>query len=302
MQNSKSNTSMQMTINLRAWNTGEMFTSTGAWVKWEAPDYYLLTDQTSPGSWKPCQAWRMFCHGGSDVGPKPGFWRSSNVSDNFIQWLYPGAWLGYVQPSNNSLGEWFTGYKGILWGDWTSDFSKNDIYRWDKWPDPVWNVFRLLMILIGIIIWIIIMIRSTITGATQMKNLQSIYIKILMNHLQLLVLTSSFDFKWPMNVQDVFNTSRSVDQISTQFYSVDCFLNQGNLGIGFMRLFYQKMIIYAIIPIFLLIWSVLFWTIYYCIKKNVNPEKKKGRIIATIIILLFLIHPKIVQFMFSNFK
>lgn len=294
---------MQVTINLRSWSTGEMFTSTGAWVEWEAPNYYLLSDQTSPGSCKPCQSGKMFCKGGFNVGPKPGYWRSSNTSENFIQCLYFGACLGYVAPSNNNLGECFTGYQGILCGDWTAGFSKNDSFKCDKCPDPVWNVFRLLLILAGIIIWIVIMIRSTIVGATQMKNLQSIYIKILMNHLQLLVLTSSFDFKWPTNVQEVFSSSKSIDQITTQFYSLDWFLDQRNGGgVGFIRLYYQKMIIYAIIPVFLLIFSVLFWTVFYCFKKKVNADKKNGRIIATIIILLFLIHPKIVQFMFSNFK
>ena len=124
-----------------------------------------------------------------------------------------------------------------------------------------------------------------------------------MNHIQLLVLTSSFDFKWTSDVNNLLNTSKSVDQISTQFYSLDWFLDpRTNLFNSFLRVYYQKMIIYAIIPIVMLILSVIVWTIYFWFKKNVEEGKKKGRIIATIIILLFLIHPKIVQFMFSNFK
>ena len=160
---------MQVSISLRPCGTGEMFTSTGAWIECAGPDYYLLTEQTSPGNWKAWQSWKMYWYGGSDVGPKPGYWRSSLTSDNFIQWLYSGAWKGYIKPSENKLGEWFTGYQGILWGEWTIGFSKTENYRWDKWPDPAWNVIRLILISIWVLIWIVIMIRSTLVGASQRK-------------------------------------------------------------------------------------------------------------------------------------
>jgi len=38
------------------------------------------------------------------------------------------------------------------------------------------------------------MVRSTLAGATQQKNNTSIYMKILMNHFQLILLVSSFNF------------------------------------------------------------------------------------------------------------
>ena len=142
---------MAVTIALRTWNTGESFSSTGAWIEWASPDYYSFEQQTSPGTWKTCQTSKMYCKGGSDVGPKPGYWRSSLTSDNFISWLYSGAWLGYVSPSYNKLGEWFEGYQGILWADWAINFSKTSNYKWEKCPDPTWNIIRLLLIFIGLL-------------------------------------------------------------------------------------------------------------------------------------------------------
>ena len=191
---------MVVTIALRTWNAGESFSSTGAWTEWASPDYYSLVQQTSPGRWKSCQTSKMYCKGGSDVGPKPGYWRSSLTSDNFISCLYSGACLGYVPPSNNKLGEWFTGYQGTLWAEWAVNFSKSSNYKWEKCPDLTWNIIRLFLIFLAIIIGIVIIVRSTLTGALQKKNVQSIYIKLLMNHLQLLTLTSSFDLRWPDNV------------------------------------------------------------------------------------------------------
>ena len=167
--NSKTSTSMAVLISLRNWIAGESFSSTGACIQCKGPDYYSLATQSSPGSCKDWQKQKMYWYGGSDVGPKPGYWRSSIVSDNFIHCLYSAAWLGYVSPTNNNLGECFTGYQGILWGDWQVGFSKTSNYQWDKCPDPTWNVIRLLMMFIAVVIGIVIIIRSTLAGALQRK-------------------------------------------------------------------------------------------------------------------------------------
>ena len=124
-----------------------------------------------------------------------------------------------------------------------------------------------------------------------------------MNHLQLIILTASFDFDWPNKVLDIFETAEPAAEVSSQILSVDCFLdsrsedNDSNP----IRLFYQKMIIYALLPILLFLGSITFWYIYYSIYKD-QVEKRAGRIAATVIILLFLVHPTIVQYMFSNFN
>ena len=54
------------------------------------------------------------------------------------------------------------------------------------------------MVVIGMLV---LMIRSTLAGASQLKNVQSVYYKILMNHIQLIMLTASFNMNWPAMVQ-----------------------------------------------------------------------------------------------------
>jgi len=44
------------------------------------------------------------------------------------------------------------------------------------------------------------LIKSTMAGAKERKNVTSIYTKILMNHFQLLILTANFEFDWPVFV------------------------------------------------------------------------------------------------------
>ena len=68
------------------------------------------------------------------------------------------------------------------------------------------------------------MIKSTFSGAKDKNNVTSIYIKILMNHVQLIVLTASFNFDWPDKVKDLFDAAKPVASASTQVLSIDCFL------------------------------------------------------------------------------
>lgn len=253
----------------------------------------------------------MYCKGGSDIGPKPGYWRSSTDTDNFIQCLFTAACLGYEEPDNNNLGECFTGYQGILCADCSAGFSRTGEFECSKCPDPIYNIIRLSLVMFAVIGGIVIMIRSTLSGALQRKNIQSVYIKLLMNHLQLLILTASFDFDWPSAVLKIFETSEPVAQITTQILSFDCFLDQrgdsddtssddgdGNL----IRLYYQKMMMYALLPIILALGSFCFWSIYFCNKTRSQRTKRTSRIMATLIIVFFLVHPSIVEYMFSNFK
>ena len=151
---------------------------------------------------------------------------------------------------------------------------------------------------------VVLIIRSTLSGALQRKNIKSVYIKIMMNHLQLIYLTSSFDFEWPDNVLEFFKTTEPVAQVSQQILSFDCFLDQRSESSDSnpIRLFYQKMMMFALLPIILVICSILFWYFYYLCYSPSRIEKRAGRIASTIIILFFLVHPTIVQYMFSNFK
>lgn len=64
-------------------------------------------------------------------------------------------------------------------------------------PDKNANITRIAFIVIGAILAMVFLIRSTLNGAKAKKNISSIYTKIVMNHLQLILLTSSFNLKWP---------------------------------------------------------------------------------------------------------
>ena len=316
--NSQISTAMSFVINLRNWIEGESFQSSGACVEWASPNFYSLSTFSSPDNCKDCQKDRMRWKGGSDIVPLSGYWRSANTTDNIIECFYKPACRGYEDIYNNSWGRCFTGYQGLLWADCKVGFSRTGDFECSKCPDPVWNIIRIALVMIAVVFWIVILIRSTLSGALQRKNIQSVYIKLMMNHLQLIILASSFDFDWPSRVLKLFETTEPVAKVSQQIISFDCFLDQrsedsssssnscesntssndGNL----IRVYYQKMIIFAWLPLLLGLGSFIFWSFYFCRKGRAARTKKTSRIMATLIILFFLVHPTIVEVMFSNFK
>ena len=101
------------------------------------------------------------------------------------------------------------------------------------------------------IIIVVIIIKSTLEGALVRKNLQSVYMKILMNHFQLILLTSSFDFDWSKNVKNFFDNTKTGAQVSNQLISFDCFLDKRSEGNDshIIRIYWQKMIMYALMPL-----------------------------------------------------
>ena len=197
---------MAISVEFRECIEGERFTESGAWVQWEQDTEYLLTKHTSLGSCKQCVPNSMRCFGGSDIGPTPGYWRSNNKTDNFIEWLSSSSCEGYDKVLfTDNTGNCSEGYNGILWADCKVDYSRAGQHQCFKCPDPVANAFRLALILIAYLISLVITVKSTLSGALDRKDIQSVYIKIIVVHFQLLSITSSFDFRWSPQIVTFFD-------------------------------------------------------------------------------------------------
>ncbi|CDW90477.1 UNKNOWN [Stylonychia lemnae] len=102
-------------INLRECEIGEQFTVAGKCIKCEQS--FSLIKMKEPGNCQICPTEKAICNGGAEIGPLPGFWRSSNQSQNFMLCLLEQACLGMIAPKNNPLGECLQGYQGILCAD-----------------------------------------------------------------------------------------------------------------------------------------------------------------------------------------
>ena len=56
------------------------------------------------------------------------------------------------------------------------------------------------------------------------KSNVSVYLKILTNHLQLIVITLNFNLDWPNEVNKLNETTKPLADVSSRIISFDCFL------------------------------------------------------------------------------
>ena len=61
-----------------------------------------------------------------------------------------------------------------------------------------------------LVIILILLVRSNIESGSKEKNFLPVYVRILMNHFQLLTLTASFDLDWPPILESFFDTTKPV--------------------------------------------------------------------------------------------
>eukprot|EP00347_Sterkiella_histriomuscorum_P010863 403374635 len=210
----------QLNINLRECILGERFTPQGKCNLCIKDINFLLQKQTSPGDCENCPIYKAHCLGGAVFGPKPGYWRKSNVTSTIVQCSYELACLGMVEPNNNPIGDCAQGYSGVICSDCMVGYSRTGENKCGKCPDYIINIVRLIFIIIALILLIILLIRSTLQGALNKRNITNIFMKILLNHFQLIMLTASFDFEWSQQTQEFFTGSKQV--ATFMFYDFKC--------------------------------------------------------------------------------
>ncbi|CDW90149.1 UNKNOWN [Stylonychia lemnae] len=312
--NNEEKSNFNLNVELRECQIGEKFSDQGSCELCPEGSSFSLVKMTSPGSCQVCPTSVALCYGGSFIGPKPGYWRMNNRTSKFIECLNPEACLGIIPPYFKTTGSCDIGYEGILCSSCSQDYSRTGSFKCSKCPESSTNILRLIGIGNCAVIIVVLLIKSTLNGALVKRNVMSIFQKIFMNHLQLIMMTASFNYNWPAKVVEFFSSSQPVAQAQTQVLSVDCFINKGlgqsqisneeityqSFGSGITSsLLYLKLLMFAVLPFLLAILSYCFWMIVSCKKQSENILKTKA--VSSLVILLFLIHPTLVSFFFKAF-
>lgn len=279
-------TSIQVSV--RNCIMGEIYTSAKACLVCEANTYSLEVNATYCS---PCPSTAV-CRGGADMYPLAGYWRSKNTTDKFFTCPKGSSCLGNLNYTN-SVGACATGYTGNLCNTCETSYSRTAKNTCQACPDPEVNGVRIGGLTIGVVILIVFLVRSTMSSALRPRELASVYLRILMNYLQLVMLTATFNLNWPSEVETVLSTQESAGTATAQVFSFDCYMT----GISDTNVIYQKLIMMFILPGLIVSISVLFWGFIGAKRNDFSIMRKQ--MVSTIIILLFLAHPNIVQAMFS---
>ena len=62
---------------------------------------------------------------------------------------------------------------------------------------------------------IVVFIKVSLVSMRKKKSNLSVLLKIIANHLQLIMLTASFNMQWPSQVQAIFDTTRPIADVSS---------------------------------------------------------------------------------------
>lgn len=236
------------------------------------------------------------CYGGIEIVPRAGYWRSSKFSPKLWKCPNKAACDGGLETESlerSYQGRCSSGYKGNMCQSCETDHSRTAPDECGECPDPGENAARLLGILMIGILVIVVVVKTTISSAYKEKEMHSVYIKILVNHIQLIMLTASFDLEWPSFVSDYFAVTETVGSVSEQFFSLDCYIDSSDPN----QAFFDKIVLMALVPVIMGLVVLAVWVLICFFKKNWSYLK--AELIATLVIILFFIHPTLIKAMFS---
>jgi len=133
-----------------------------------------------------------------------------------------------------------------------------------------------------------------------------------MNHLQMLIIFSSFEINWPSQVSKIFGIAAPIKLVTEAVVSFDCFMDSNyaftmkewsdwfkhkynylnfEYENHFIPIIYVKLCILAVLPVILILFSYISWSIILRITKK--REEHYPKFIATMVFLLFLVHPSL---------
>ena len=234
------------------------------------------------------------CLGNFTIFPEPGYWRASIHSDKIFKCKVPEACLGSVDYTSQ-LGNCSKGYTGNICGICEEGYSKLANGSCSPCPDPGVNFLILGFLVVAALVVCSVLVYSTLRSAYKPKSVLSIYFKIFTNYVQLVYLTTQFNLEWPDYVLDFFEIQKNTATASEQIFSVDCYVEAESSGS-----YFTKLVVIALLPLIVAIISGCFWGGVAYFKGKVSVLKNE--LVATMIILFFLIHPTVTRFMFSVFS
>ena len=229
------------------------------------------------------------------ISPTPGHWRSNADSLDFLTCYTPSACLGSSADSYNPIGHCYTGYKGVLCGQCEAGYTRNTQFQCAKCP-PLWqNALLLTISLLAIMFVLVLLLRVTLSPGQSSTTPVSAFFKILASHLQLLLLTLSFELDWPSHVSSLRDITEPVADVASRLLSVDCFLEASKLSsltLDGLKAVYVYLLTYLALPLAVMGLSYLFWGL----------RGRRQKAIPTIVVIFFLLHPSLTRHVFSVFQ
>jgi hypothetical protein len=223
-----------------------------------------------------------------------GYWRSEFSSDNIHECLNTDACLEYDGTDLDHPYMCEKGYSSNLCHTCIkvegTQYQRTGDNACGICPDAVLNGFRLFGLLILLVIFIVVIIWSNIR--TQKDSQSAILIRILTNYFQIITSAASFNLTFPASLDGFFEGVKTVGESAKIFLSVDCFIQDFPMVDNTGTTEYLKAFMTGLSPFIFVMIVILTWL---CIRvfKRYSFMDLKNRIIISVCIVIFLLHPSI---------
>ena len=279
-------------ISFRFWMPGEAQISSSLCQIWAPGSYSLLWNSTSCENWLDNVVWA----GGAELDVNPEYWRISTNSTTVLDCPLPSAWLGGYYPQDVYPVKWETGYKGYLCTEWDIvdgvKYVKTSGNQCAKWNVAMINVLKFVGLILSAFVFlttlIIILIRK------KKENQTSILMRILTNYFQLISISMTLKFKFPVSLSQIFGGIETLGSTSDTYLSYDWFIS-GLQYTGFAPsadIF--KLILTGLVPVALFLVYLLIWIVLYFMLNRWFSNLKRNLAISGICII-YMLHPTITK-------
>lgn len=230
------------------------------------------------------------CYGNYTMAPKKGYWRDNAMSDTFYQCPNVDACLGGEDPFN-ATGLCAKGYRSNLCNGCSSGYSQSGQASCLECNEYAYTVLILTAYAIAYSAIVSMLIYQNLKTVFKPKSLLSVYLRVLVNYIQLTIILTSFKLDWPGIIVSINSFNSEIGAMSNQIVDLGC-VTSGNTE-------FVKALIVSFIPIIAFALILIFWSMS---KLIFNTNKTIDYIISSMVVSVFIFHSMLTKTMFELLK
>jgi len=262
-------------------------------VCYPCPESTFSLDPSNPCLSCPSEA---ICLGTNQMTPRAGYWRPDSTLDLFFQCTNKDACLGSPDPESLSLtGECAPGYHGNLCSVCDADRSFGTGAVCNLCPGFGTNITLMAFLGFFLIVAFGVFVAISIRGANLPRSELAIYVKILVNYLQLVTVASALNLNWPSYVSLFLQGQQTVGSASEQILSIECLLK----SFSSQEIYYTNLKVYLIAPLVIIAGASVIWLLIGLFTKSQSIRQK---IVGSTVLLIFVLHTSLTKLTFSIFN
>eukprot|EP00359_Climacostomum_virens_P007602 CAMPEP_0204901898 /NCGR_PEP_ID=MMETSP1397-20131031/3348_1 /ASSEMBLY_ACC=CAM_ASM_000891 /TAXON_ID=49980 /ORGANISM="Climacostomum Climacostomum virens, Strain Stock W-24" /LENGTH=1637 /DNA_ID=CAMNT_0052070321 /DNA_START=1200 /DNA_END=6113 /DNA_ORIENTATION=- len=235
------------------------------------------------------------CFGNYTVVPKEGYWRLDFLSENFYECPRKASCLGPEDSDYSLTGKCEEGYHGVKCSGCVQGYSMTGRYECSECiQNTKTYVMRAFMCLL-VAVFAVGSVWLSLRAATRNRSLMSVYLKILMNYFQITSVTTYFKLNWPSLFVQLISANMTLSDASDKTFTASCIFPELNSK----ETFYLNISVIAVLPFCLICATIVVWVLIRL--QSVPVDHWRDKLVGSMTVLIFLIHPFLTKQMFSIF-